>query len=58
MCAQADLIAVRRFPEPIGEHVVAPATLALHAGGDSMLREQADEVRAGELAALVATIDI
>ena len=31
---QIDLLVLERLPQPLDEHVVAPATLAIHADGD------------------------
>jgi hypothetical protein len=50
---QINLFVFDRTPEPLDEDVVAPRPLAVHADRDGVVAEQAGEVRAGELAALV-----
>src|SRR5215216_3886867 len=50
---QMDLLVFDRTPEPLDEHVVAPCPLAVHADRNGVVEEQAGEVLAGELAALV-----
>ncbi len=50
---QLDLFVVDCFPWPLDENVVPPAALAVHADADVMRLEQAGELEAGELAALI-----
>ena len=50
---QVDLLVFDAFPEPLDQHVVDPATLTVHADLDAVPLDQADELGAGELAALV-----
>ncbi len=54
---QVDLLVFHAFPEPLDQHVVDPAALAVHANLDAVPLDQADELRAGELAALVGVED-
>ena len=51
--AQIDLLVFDCPPEPLDEHIVAPASLAIHADLNSAALKHADEGRTGELAALV-----
>jgi hypothetical protein len=55
---QIDLFVLNRFPEPLDEHVVAPASLAVHADGDVVVLEQRGEVCAVELASLIGVEDL
>ena len=50
---QIDLLVLDGFSEPLHEHVVAPAALAVHADSDAAAVEYTDEGRTGELAALI-----
>ena len=45
-------------PEPFDEYVITPAALAIHADGDVVLRQEARELLARELAALVGVEDV
>jgi hypothetical protein len=55
--AQINLFVFDRAPQPFNEHVVAPGTAAIHADPDQVVRQQASERYAGELAALVGIED-
>ena len=55
---QVHLLVLQRLPEPLDEHVVAPAALAVHADGNAVALEQRDEFHASELAALVGVHDL
>ena len=55
---EVDLLVFDRSPESLDEHVVAPATFAVHADGDLVGFEYVDELRAGELAALIGIDDL
>ena len=55
---QVDAFVLERSPQPLDEHVVHPAALAVHRDADASLREHVGEVDAGELAALVAIKDL
>ena len=50
---QVDAFVLERSPQPLDEHVVHPAALAVHRDADASLLEHVGEVDAGELAALV-----
>jgi len=50
---QIDLLVLDALPEPFDEDVIAPAAFAVHADLNAVLSEQADEVTAGEWAALI-----
>jgi len=50
---QIDLLVFDAAPQPLDGHVVRPGTLAIHANGDAVAEECADEGRSGELAALI-----
>ena len=54
---QVDLLIFHAFPEPLDQHVVDPAALAVHADLDAVPLDQADELRAGKLATLVSVED-
>src|SRR3954464_288873 len=56
--AQVDLLILHRAPQPLDEHVVTPGAATIHADGDAVLQQQAGEVCAGELAALVGVEDL
>jgi len=55
---QIHLLILQRLPETLDEDVVAPATRAIYAGGDAARLELANELRIGELAALVGVDDL
>ena len=55
---EVDLLVFDRAPEPLDEDVVAPRSLAVHADGDGLRQQQAGELGAGELAALVRVEDL
>jgi len=55
---QVDLLVFHAFPQPFDEHVVDPAAFAIHADPDTVALEQSDELRAGELAALIGIEDL
>jgi hypothetical protein len=55
---QVDLFVFDRTPQPFNEHVVAPGAAAIHADPDQVIGQQADERRAGELAALDALLKV
>ena len=55
---QVDAFVRERSPQPLDEHVVHPAALAVHRDADASLLEHVGEVDAGELAALVAIKDL
>src|SRR5439155_25818515 len=55
---EIDLFVFDRAPEPLDEDVVAPGALAIHADRDRVLDQQAGELGAGELAALVGVEDL
>src|ERR1019366_7524193 len=42
--AQIDLLVFHAAPQPFDEHIVAPRSLAVHADGDGVRRQHADEV--------------
>jgi hypothetical protein len=47
---QIDLLVIfDAAPQPLDEHVVTPGTLGIHADGDAVAGECADEGRFGEL---------
>ncbi len=52
------LLVFYRAPEALHEHIVPPASPAVHADGDFLALEDAGEVDAGELAALVGIEDV
>lgn len=54
---QIDFFVFDTLPQPLHEHVVAPATLAVHTDPDAVVFQQFREVEAGELAALVGVKD-
>ena len=45
-------------PQTLDEHIVPPSAFAIHADGDALLSEQASEVQAGELRALIGIDDL
>lgn len=49
---QVHLFVLDRLPQPLDEHVVAPAALAIHADGNAIVLEQLREFEAGELGGL------
>src|SRR5271166_3512030 len=51
--SEIHLLILHRAPDPLDKNVVAPCTLAIHANGDAVPDEDAGEVGAGELAALI-----
>ena len=55
---QVDAFVLERSPQPLDEHVVHPAALAVHRDADASLLEHVGEVDAGELAAVVAIKDL
>ena len=55
---QVDFLVFHAFPEPFDKHVINPAAFAIHADLDAVALDQADELRAGELAALVGVEDL
>src|SRR5438445_7962208 len=50
---EIDLLIFDALPEPFNEHVVTPASLAIHADLDTVFLEQSGELAAGELATLI-----
>lgn len=46
---QIHFLVLDRLPQPLDEHVVAPAATAIHADGDAVVLEQLREFQAGEL---------
>lgn len=48
------LLVIRRAPEALNEHVVAPVALPVHADGDLLAQEDGSERGARELRALIA----
>ena len=54
---QIDLLVFDALPEPLNEHVVSPATLAVHADGDVVGFECLGKFQAGKLAASIAVHD-
>ena len=50
---QVDLLVFDGSPEPLHEHVVAPAAFAVHTDSDTVAVEHPDEGRSGELTALI-----
>lgn len=57
VAVQVNLLILDRLPEVLDKDVIAPAPLAIHAALNAMLLKQADEGRAGELAAQVGVHD-
>src|ERR1019366_9227254 len=55
---QIDLFVLDAAPQSLDEHVVDPATLAVHADGDAGVIEHLDPLLAGELRALVGVEDL
>ena len=55
---QVDALVFERSPQPLDEHIVHPATRAIHRDANASLLEHVGEVTAGELAALVALEDL
>jgi len=53
---QIDLLVLDTAPQPLDEHVVDPAPLAVHADGDVVSLEHVGEGLRGELAALDALL--
>src|SRR5207344_3105886 len=47
---EVHLLVLDASPQPLDEDVVAPGTLAVHAGADAALTQNVDELDAGELA--------
>lgn len=56
--AQVGLLVFDCPLEPLDEHIVAPASLAIHADLNSAALKHADEGRTGELAALIRIHDL
>ena len=56
--SEIHLLILHRAPTALNEDVVAPCTLAVHADGDAVPDEDAGEVGAGELAALIGVEDV
>lgn len=56
--AQIHLFVLRALPQPLDEHVVVPAALAVHADANVVGFEQAGEFSAGKLAALAGVEDL
>src|SRR5512134_3102917 len=56
--SQVDFLIFDRSPEPLDKDIVAPGALAVHADGDLGILQYLDEVRRGELAALVGVEDL
>jgi hypothetical protein len=54
---EVDLLIFHRAPEALHKHIVAPAALAVHADRNLLALEDAGEVDAGELAALIGVED-
>ena len=54
---QIDLLVFDALPQSLHEHVVPPAAFSVHADLDAVVLQQAGEVQAGELAALVGVED-
>ena len=50
---QVDFLVLHAFPKPFDEDIIDPAALAIHAHLDATALDQADELLAGERAALV-----
>ena len=55
---EVDALVLERSPQPLDEHVVHPAALAVHRDANARLREHVGEVDAAELAALIAIADL
>lgn len=55
---QVDMHVIDCLPQPLDENVVAPVALAIHADCDAVNLDQADELEAGELAALAGVEDV
>ena len=55
---EVDLLVLDRAPHPFDEHVVAPASLAVHRDADAVPVEQPGELAARELAALIGVEDL
>ena len=55
---QVDFLVLHAFPKPFDEDIIDPAALAIHAHLDATVLDQADELRAGERAALVGVDDL
>src|SRR5205823_11702186 len=55
---QVNVFIFDRLPQPLDKHVVAPAALAIHADVDGLALQHADELTAGELAALIGIHDL
>ena len=55
--AGVDLLVLEGVPEPLGEHVVPPAALAVHADPDLVGPQHSEKVRAGERRALIGVED-
>ena len=55
---QIHLLVFHTPPQPLDQHVVAPAAGAIHADSDVVLLEEPRELLAGELAALVGVEEL
>src|SRR5437764_13917595 len=55
--SEIHLLILHRAPDPLDENVVTPCAFAVHANGDAVPEEDAGEVGAGELAALIGVED-
>ncbi len=53
-----DVLVLDALPQPLDEHVVAPAAAPVHADGDAVAVQRVGELQAGELAALVGVHDL
>jgi hypothetical protein len=53
VCVEINLFILDGLPDPLDEHAVSPAALAVHADVDAVLSWQPSEVFAGELTALI-----
>jgi hypothetical protein len=54
---QIDFLIFDALPQTLHEHVIPPATFAVHADLDAVAFQQSREIEAGELAALVGVED-
>ena len=55
---QVHLLVLDRAPQPLDEHVVSPAALAVHRDADAVAHQQAGEGRACKLTALIGVEDL
>jgi hypothetical protein len=52
-----DFLVFHAFPQSLDKHIVDPAAFAVHADPDAVALNQADELPAGKLAALISVDD-